>query len=560
MTRMLHRFHGGIHPPEHKRESSESPSRRAPLPSQLVLSLHQHIGAGAKVQVQVGDKVLKGQLLASAQGQVSAALHAPTSGIVTAIAPHKVPHPSGLAGLCIYLEPDGEERWIEHGPLDYQTIERRDLLGKLRDAGIVGLGGAAFPTHMKYALGPNQRIDTLVINGAECEPWITADDRLMREQADGIVRGIEVLRHLAQPKETLIGIEDNKPEAIAAMRTACNGKGIEVVEVPTLYPTGGEKQLIKILTGKEVPSGGRPTTIGVACNNVATAYAIHRFVDHGEPMISRMVTVTGNVRSPQNFEVPIGMPLSELIALAGGTLPGASGYILGGPMMGIHTDNLHWPVIKGSNCLIAKSEALFPSSPAAMPCIRCTRCAQVCPADLQPQELYWFAQSKNFGKAQEYHLFDCIECGSCAYVCPSRIPLVHYYRFAKSEIWERERERKAAELARERHEYRQFRLEREKQEKAERLAQKEKAALAAKAAEPTLPKLTPVNPEASVDDTLQLRIDAAVERAKQQLAHAEKPQNTETLTPEQQAEIAGIEARRAKIREMAHPDAKDKED
>ncbi|MBU1426731.1 MAG: electron transport complex subunit RsxC [Gammaproteobacteria bacterium] len=561
--RRLDHFHGGIHPDEHKLESSELPSRIAPLPPQLILSLHQHIGAGAKVQVQAGDHVLKGQLLASAQGMVSAAIHAPTSGTVTAVRPHAVPHPSQLPGLCVHIEPDGKDQWIEHAPLAYRAIPKSELLAKLREAGIVGLGGATFPTHVKYSLAPDQRIQTLVINGAECEPWITTDDRLMRERAAEIVRGIEVLRHLAAPAETLIGIEDNKPQAIAAMRAACADSDIEVVIIPTLYPSGGEKQLIKILTGKEVPSGGRPTGIGVACSNVATAFAIHRFVDYGEPLISRQMTVTGNVRTPQNIEVLIGTPLQELVRLAE-PLPGVTGYILGGPMMGVDIEDLRLPVVKGSNCIIVKSAKLFPPAEPAMPCIRCTRCAAACPADLQPQELHWFSKARDFGKAQEYNLFDCIECGACAYVCPSHIPLVQYFRFAKSEIWQRERESQAAEVARERHEFRLARIEREKQEKAERLAQKEREATAAREAITLAQALAAkqaakqaADPDFEPDNTQQMRINAAIERAKAQVA-AENPKNTEVLTPQQQAEIAEIEARRAKLREAAaHPGADD---
>jgi len=554
--RELSRFHGGIHPAEHKLESSEAPSRRAPLPARLILPLHQHIGNGARVEVQVGARVLKGQLLASAQGTISAPIHAPTSGTVIAIEPHAVPHPSALSGLCIHLVPDGEDRWIAHSPLDYRALPKAELLDRLRDAGIVGLGGAAFPTHVKYRLTPGQRIQTLVINGAECEPWITTDDRLMRERAAEIVGGIEVLRHLVEPAEGLVGIEDNKPQAIAAMRAACAGSDIEVVVVPTLYPSGGEKQLIKILTGKEVPSGGRPTNIGVACSNVATAYAIQRYVGHGEPLLTRLVTVTGHVRTPQNIEVLIGTPLEDLVRLAE-PLPGVTGYVIGGPMMGQHVSTLQAPVVKATNCIIVKSAQLFPPPAPVMPCIRCARCAQVCPADLQPQELHWFAKARDFGKTQEYDLFDCIECGACAYVCPSHIPLVQYYRFAKSEIWQREQEQQAAEIARERHEYRLFRLEREKQEKAERLAQKEKAAVTAKAATPA-PASAPAAAGADLDDTLQMRIDAAVARAKEQAAAAQ-PKNIDTLTPQQQAEVAAVEARRAKFTELASSSGADDE-
>ncbi len=475
-----HFFHGGIHPDEHKLESSARPSTRASLPERLILPLQQHIGNQAIPVVQAGDTVLKGQLLAHAEGMLSAAIHAPTSGKVLAIEKHPVIHPSGLPELCIILQPDGEDRWLEHKLTDYRTLSKTMLLDKLREGGIVGLGGATFPAHAK--LNIRQSVQTLVLNGAECEPWITTDDRLMRERAADIVQGIEIIQYLSEPAETLIGIEDNKPEAIAAMLQACAGTGIEVVVIPTLYPSGGEKQLIKILTGKEIPSGSRPLKIGVVCSNVATAYAAHRLLNHGEPLISRMITVTGNVKTPQNFEVAIGTTIEQLVQLAGGALPGSSGYIVGGPMMGLEVANNQLPVVKGTNCIIVKSAQLFPPPLPALPCIRCTRCVEVCPAELQPQELYWFAKAKNLGKAQTYHLFDCIECGACSYVCPSNIPLVQYYRFAKSEIRANEHDKEAANLARERHEFHLLRIEREKQEIAEKLAQREKASLAAKAA------------------------------------------------------------------------------
>ena len=541
--RTLHHFHGGVHPPEHKLESSGRPIACIPLPKKLVLPLQQHIGARAKPLVHPGEKVLKGQMLAHAEGALSAAIHAPTSGTVQSVDFGPVPHPSGLPDLCVNLIPDGEERWIEHAPLDYRTMPQQELLARLRDGGIVGLGGATFPSHVKFNIGQAGGIQTLVLNGAECEPWITTDDVLMRERAAEIVQGIEILRYLVNPAETVIGIEDNKPEAIAAMRQACEGAGIEVAVAPTLYPTGGEKQLIRILTGKEVPSGKHPLSIGVVCSNVATAYSVHRLVHYGEPMLSRVVTVTGNVRTPQNYEVLLGTPIEELMQLSG-MLADTTGYILGGPMMGLHVENAGLPVVKSTNCIIAKSDALFPPPPPALPCIRCTRCAQVCPAELQPQELYWFAKAKNFGKAQEYALFDCIECGACSYVCPSHIPLVQYYRFAKGEIWAREKEKQAADIARERHEFRQERLERDKREKAEKLAAKERAAAAAKAAQVSAPA------GATQQDSAQALIQAAMQRAREQAAQV-KPKNTEQLTPEQQAIIDEIEARRTHIREIA---------
>jgi electron transport complex protein RnfC len=286
---------------------------------------------------------------------------------------------------------------------------------------------------------------------------------------------------------------------------------------------------------------------------VATAYAVHRLVHHGEPMLSRLVTVTGNVKTPRNFEVLLGTPIAELMNLAG-AMPATTGYILGGPMMGLHVENDELPVVKSTNCIIAKSDALFPPQLPALPCIRCTRCAQVCPAELQPQELYWFAKARNFGKAQEYDLFDCIECGACSYVCPSHIPLVQYYRFAKGEIWAREKEKTAADIARERHEFRLERTEREKREKAERLAAKEKAAAAARAAAP-VPAATVSQPvaaggNAAPQDATQALIQAAIDRAREQAAQV-KPRNTEQLTPEQQAAVDEIEARRAQVREIA---------
>lgn len=558
--RTLYQFHGGVHPPVNKDQSNGTPIAAAQLPTKLVIAMNQHAGNRAKPCVEVGQRVLKGQIIGMPEGRVSSAVHASTSGTVTAIDHQVVAHPSGLPDICVTIAPDGLDEWTERHGVDYQKISHSELRHILRKAGVVGLGGAVYPSDMKLD-AHKHKIKTLVLNGAECEPYITCDDMLMRERAIEILRGAEILRELLQAEEVLIGIEDNKPEAIAAMRAAVAAEqhqAMEVLAVPTVYPGGGAKQLIRVLTGIEVAAGVRSTELGVQCFNVATAYCAYRAIAHGEPLLSRIVTVTGNVERPQNFEVLIGTPVNELMALAGNKSD-TNGLIMGGPMMGVDLPNDAVGVTKAMNCVIASSPDLFPPAAPALPCIRCTRCADVCPAELQPQDLYWFAKAKNFAKAQAFHLFDCIECGACAYVCPSNIPLVQYYRFAKHEIWERENEGKSAELARQRHEYRQFRIEREKQEKAERLAQKEKAAMAAKQAAVEVPPMTTANPDASGDDTLQLRIDAAVERAKQQAALV-KPANTEQLTAEQQAEVAEIEARRAKIRELAHPEAKERDE
>jgi len=389
---------------------------------------------------------------------------------VRAVEAHVLPHPSGLAAPCAIIEPDGDERWCERVPLDPFHAEPDALRERIRSAGIVGLGGAAFPSHVKA----RAHIETLVINGAECEPWITCDDRLMRERAETIVAGARILGRLMGAKRILFGVEDNKPEAARALAEAlgeCAVPSCQVVRVPTRYPAGGEKQLIRVLTGIAIPYGKLGPDFGVQCFNVGTAYAVARAVQAGEPLVSRVVTLAGNYAQPGNFEVLIGTPIATLLPL-GAPRPDTDRIVMGGPMMGFPLSDLAAPVVKATNCLLAMSPALFPPAPPEMPCIRCGACTRACPMILQPHELYWFSKSKNFGKAQEYHLFDCIECGCCAYVCPARIPLVDYYRFAKSEIRARERDKAAADAARGRYEFRQFREARDKAEKAARLAAK----------------------------------------------------------------------------------------
>ncbi|TCP14513.1 electron transport complex protein RnfC [Crenobacter luteus] len=511
--RALYDFNGGVHPPEHKAISTGTPIRQAPVPPRLYVPMSQSLGNAALPCVAVGDTVLKGQKIAEPDGRLSAAVHAPTSGRVVAIAPHAYPHPSGLSELAVVIEPDGRDAWTERRPVaDWRVRPAGELLARLAEMGVVGLGGAVFPTHLKAAASA---LDTLVINGAECEPFISCDDMLMRERAGGIVDGIRVLAHLTQPREVLIGVEDNKPEAIAALRQACAGSGFTVVAVPTKYPSGGAKQLIRILTGKAVPHGTRSTEMGVQCFNVATAYSVGRAIVHGEPVISRIVTLTGDVERPHNVEALLGTPVRFLIEYAG-RRAGVDAVLMGGPMMGFALPDEDAGITKASNCLIAKSPAVLPPRPAAMPCIRCGECASACPVELQPMDLYWFAKAKNFGKAQEWHLFDCIECGACSYVCPSQIPLVDYYRYAKGEIWAAEHDKKAADRARARHEFRQFRLERDKSEKTQRLAEraaiKEKE-LAASLGQPAAPAPRAAEPAVADDDAKKAAIQAAMERA-----------------------------------------------
>jgi electron transport complex protein RnfC len=422
--------------------------------------------------------VQKGQLIGSPDGNVSSAVHASTSGTVKAVEMRLMPHTSGLSALCVVIEPDGKDEWCDHSPVPWRSLSPGEARDALRDAGLVGLGGAVFPSHLKVNPGQRGSLDTLVINGAECEPFITCDDMQMRERPDGIVKGAAILRELTQAKQVLIGIEDNKPEAIAVMRATVErlkaeriADDMEIVALPTRYPAGGAKQLIRVLTGIEVPHGTRSTDYGVQCFNTGTAHAVYDAFELGRPMISRIVTVAGNVEQPRNFEVRFGTPMKDVIALCSARSD-SDRIIMGGPMMGYRMPADSVPVVKATNCILVGSAPLFPPPPPEMPCIRCGECTKACPADLAPFERYWFSRAKIFGKAQEYHLFDCIECGCCAYVCPSHIPLVDYYRFAKSEIWAHEQEKEAADGARTHYEFRLAREEREKQEKAARLAAK----------------------------------------------------------------------------------------
>lgn len=489
-------FNGGVHPPQHKDQSTRRPIGNLPLARNYAVALQQHAGIAAYPIVTVGQHVRKGEMIAIARETISAAVHAPTSGVVRAIEPRPLPHPAGLADPCIVIESDGEERWIERAPFDLDHASREDALAHIRQCGIVGLGGAAFPSAVKLSAATRQNVPLLILNGAECEPWITCDDMLMRERAETILRGAWLMAKLLDSGEIVVGIEENKDHASEALMLAAREyANVKVVRVPTIYPTGGAKQLIKVLTGKETPSGGRTTDIGVACFNVGTAYAVARAIDHGEPLISRIVTVTGNVRRPQNFEVLIGTPISDLIAASGAPLDDTEGYLIGGPMMGFKLGSTGAPLTKSVNCVIATSLALFPPAPPALPCIRCTRCASACPADLQPQELYWFARGQRLDKAEAYGIFDCIECGCCAYVCPSHIPLVDYYRWLKSEISTKRAEKAAADAARERHELHLARIEREQREKAERHAQRVAAAQQQAAATPVpdAPNATPAD-------------------------------------------------------------------
>ena len=555
-------FHGGIHPPENKLQSTQLPIGQLTLPAKLVLPLRQHVGNIPKIKVQIGERVLKGQLIAEAEGTVSAAIHAPTSGVISAIDDAIIPHPSGLPDRCITITPDGKDEWIARRAQDWKTTDRKNLVASLRLSGIVGLGGATFPTHIKLRADGHSGVHTLVINAAECEPYITCDDMLMRERSDEIVQGIEIAQYLLGAENVLIGIEDNKPEAIASMRAATSNTTMIVKLVPTLYPSGDARRLVHLLLGAEIPHDKRSTEVGLQVFNVATVLALHRFFNHGEPSIGRIVSITGNVNQPQNFEVLFGTPLVHLIKAAGGAKPETTHFIMGGPMMGFDLPSIEVPLTKAANCIIAASPNLFEPLPPAMPCIRCARCADVCPVNLQPQELYWFAKADNFEKARDYNLFDCIECGACSYVCPSDIPLVQYYRYAKSEIIATDKAKEAADLARERNDFRIERIERDKLERAQKHADRaalQKQEAEKKAQEPQI-AISPASntdaasaedSEATQKDAKQAAIAAAIARAKAAKVAAvtsgEAPKNVADADETVKKEIAEIDARRQAV-------------
>ncbi|WP_312686056.1 electron transport complex subunit RsxC [Kosakonia sp.] len=462
-------FHGGIHPPEMKTQSNGTPLRQIPLAHRFVIPLKQHIGAEGELCVKVGDNVLRGQPLTRGRGRMLP-VHAPTSGRVVAIAPHSTAHPSALPEMSVILEADGEDRWIDRdGWQDYRSHSREELITRIHQFGVAGLGGAGFPTGNKLQ-GGGDKITTLIINAAECEPYITADDRLMQDCAAQIMEGVRILAHILQPRQVMIGIEDNKPQAISMMRAVLAGShDIQLKVIPTKYPSGGAKQLTQILTGKQVPHGGRSSDIGILMQNVGTAYAVKRAVIDGEPLTERVVTLTGEaVTRPGNVWARLGTPVRHLLDNAGFSPSAEQLVIMGGPLMGFTLPWLDVPVIKITNCLLAPSASEMGEPQEEKGCIRCSACADACPADLLPQQLYWFSKGQQHDKATAHNLSDCIECGACAWVCPSNIPLVQYFRQEKAEIYAIAEEEKRTAEAKARFEARQARLERDKLARQER--------------------------------------------------------------------------------------------
>tara|TARA_R110000796_G_scaffold118950_1_gene232914 strand:+ start:6310 stop:7983 length:1674 start_codon:yes stop_codon:yes gene_type:complete len=543
-------FPGGIHPPERKQRSNQAALIEAPLPSRVILPLQQHSGQPASPCVAPGDAVKVGSVIAKREGMISSDLHASISGTV-----------SEVSGTQIIIDSDGQDEWIRLPSIDWQHSDPNELIERLNESGIVGLGGAGFPTHIKARVVERHAIHTLVINAAECEPYITADDITLRHYASEILEGAQIIAKLCGAPHIIIGIEDNKPEAIEALRQVIQHSQpitIELKVISTRYPSGGERQLIKRLLNLDVPSGGLPADVGVLCHNPGTLLAVLYAVRDGQPLVSRVITLTGEaISQPGNRWVRLGTSVKALLEQGGLDHTALHQVIQGGPMMGAPLLTLDTPVTKLTNCLIAATIAELPPGPAESPCIRCGECESVCPVSLLPQQLHWYARAKDDAKMERYHLFDCIECGACSYVCPSHIPLVVDYREAKSRIRLQRIEAAKAEYAKHRFEFRQARLAREEAEKQARkearksqqrrtptsaAASSEKVDLrglriahaAAKAsvkkAERTLARVAQEDPKQPLDD-LEMQLATAQENlkaAESQLAQAKEQQAAPT--------------------------------
>lgn len=558
--RLLYRFHGGVFPRYEKEFSAKNPIRPPYLPTELILPLPQAVGEVREPLVKVGDKVLKNQLLAQSHADPETKLvvpmHAPTSGTIIAIEPRTLPHASGLEELCIVLQPDGRHEQLDNllqtdGKWPENALSLRELLAK---SGIIGMGGAGFPTYAKLPKTQG-KVKQLLINGAECEPFITCDDLLMQTQAEEIWQGAQITAKALGASEILCGIESNKPQAIHAMQSAItqlqHNSGyakMRIIEVATVYPMGGQKQLVYEMTGTELKTGRHAIDQGLLMMNVATLKAIYQAVTFGNPLTSRLVTVSGEgLQTGFNIEALIGTPFNELAALAQPKSPIDYPLIMGGPMMGVQMPSNHVPVLKTTNCILAN-----PPEPRQMqmPCIRCGECMDACPVNLLPQQMYWHAQGHEYEKVEKLNIKDCIECGCCSYVCPSHIPLVQYYRHAKSEIKVLNAQKQAAELAKQRHEFKLARIEREKAEREARLKAKKEAVKKQAASQATNEApATSVNPAAAA-----AKARAAAASRKASATTATEDVNAASSKPMSAREKAILAAQKAAANQQGQSD------
>ncbi|MBK1699359.1 electron transport complex subunit RsxC [Thiococcus pfennigii] len=473
----LFKIRGGVHPEDRKGLSSDRPIEPIALPHLLHVPLLQHVGAAANPAVHRGQTVRKGDLLAERQGLISAPVHAPTSGRVVGIGRYPANHPSGLSVPTITLQPDGEDRWSDAlvGTDDPFALPPEEIAARVAAAGIVGMGGATFPAAVKLNLRQRYRLHTLVINGSECEPYLTCDDRLMREQSAQVLDGVRIMAHALGVGHIIVAIESNKPEALAAMRTAATGRAeIEIAALPTRYPMGSERHLVFTLTGRESPARGLTADIGVVVHNPATAFAVHEALRHGRPLVERVVTVTGAaIARPANLRVPLGTPVAHLIEQGGGLREAPARLISGGPMMGQPLPSTRVPIVKGSNGVLALT-AQEVNRREPMPCIRCGSCVAACPCGLVPLELVARTRAADLEGAVRLGLMDCIGCGSCAYTCPAHIPLVQYINYAKGEMAARGRARHKQIETKRLAELRSARLEAAKRAKREAMARRKR--------------------------------------------------------------------------------------